>query len=606
MIIPVEYIFTTNPTNNSDYRDGIEIGDVWSADAEFRIKGTMQGYTTGNGVLTNYDGGMYAQTRWFFVGGNMYYDMNGGRIQTSFTPTSGVDFDYTISNWGVYDNLTSSYVMSGTPKSSIQAGVVWLNMRTCKISSIEVKQGNTVVFNGVAAYDSVNGNIGLYDSVSNTLKYNSNLSMTKGADLYIFNIEPLTLSFKASGGTSSITVNAETGFTCTTPTGFTLSTTAGTSGETTITVTAPDYTGNTKKSEVIIFTDDNGHTIEATLKQKAYSPGGLYNCFLGDTEGTFYLGGLEVSNMYLGEIEVYSSGPYIGLKLTPSTISFRADSGLTQTLKVKSSEAWTLALPNDATWLSASTLSGVSGETTVTLSTTEENTGDTRTVVITATTTSFSATCTVNQNKMFVDNYMFNYNAKEYDTTTHSFPKKNGQLFDEDLVLNSNVSSVNTDYVSISGQWMGKTYSSTAENPFNRGGASGTEFTFIYKAKFNNTDDMHNIISNRGNVHNYFIRYPWSWCGGNSIQMTPSQQPATIITTVDSSGNGVRKCVETQQIGTSNNCTFGSHSNAIGFFSGYGTNLSEQFNGDFYWMFLANRKLTDDEIQIVIDYNENL
>lgn len=176
----VSWIFTTNPTDGSDYRDGIEIGNVWSADAEFRIKGTMQGYSTGNGVLTNYDGTAYAQTRWFWVGGNMYYDMNGGRIQTSFTPTSGVDFDYTISNWGVYNNLTSSYVMSGTPKSSIQAGVVWLNMRTCKISSIEVKQENTVVFDGKAAIDDVTGNIGLYDSVSKTLFYNSNLSMTYG------------------------------------------------------------------------------------------------------------------------------------------------------------------------------------------------------------------------------------------------------------------------------------------------------------------------------------------------------------------------------------------------------------------------------------------
>lgn len=176
----VDWIFTTNPTNSSDYRDGIEIGDVWSADAEFRIKGTMQGYSTTNGVLTNYDGKAYASTRWFWTGGYMFYDMNGERIYTSFTPTSGVNFDYTISNWGIYNNLTSSYVMSGTPKSSIEAGVVWLNMRTCKISSIEVKQGNTVVFDGKAAIDDSTGNIGLYDSVSRTLFYNPNLSMTYG------------------------------------------------------------------------------------------------------------------------------------------------------------------------------------------------------------------------------------------------------------------------------------------------------------------------------------------------------------------------------------------------------------------------------------------
>lgn len=176
----VSWIFTTNPTNNSDYRDGIEIGNVWSADAEFRIKGTMQGYSTGKGVLTNYQGSVDVPTRWFWVGGNMYYDFGGSRIQKSYQPTSGVDFDYTISNWAVYDNLTSEYFMSGTPKSSIEAGVVLLNMRTCKISSIEVKQGNTVVFDGKAAIDDSTGNIGLYDSVSETFFYNSNLSMTYG------------------------------------------------------------------------------------------------------------------------------------------------------------------------------------------------------------------------------------------------------------------------------------------------------------------------------------------------------------------------------------------------------------------------------------------
>lgn len=138
----------------------------------------MQGYSTGNGVLTNYDGGVYVATRWFWTGGNMYYDLNGGRLQASFQPTSGVAFDYTISNWGVYNNLTSSYVMSGSPASSINNGVVWINMRTCKISSLEINQGNTLVFDGKAAVDNGQGIIGLYDSVSKGWFYNPNLTMT--------------------------------------------------------------------------------------------------------------------------------------------------------------------------------------------------------------------------------------------------------------------------------------------------------------------------------------------------------------------------------------------------------------------------------------------
>lgn len=328
------------------------------------------------------------------------------------------------------------------------------------------------------------------------------------------------------------------------------------------------------------------------------------NLFLGSTNvDTLYLGTSAVTAIYLGETEVYSAGPFVGLRLSPSSISFSFDSGLTQTLKVKSSEDWTLALPNDATWLSASTLSGLSGETIVTLSTTDENTGNTRNSVISATTASFSATCSVYQYN-FVENYMFNYNAKQYNSSTYSFPKTSGQTFDEDLVLNGNPISASTDYVTINGQWMGKTYSSTAENPFNRGGTSATDFTFIYKTKFNTTSDTSNVIANRGSNYNYFIRLPFSYCGGSSLVLTPSVQPSIVITTVDSSGNGIRRVYGTQE-SVSGSCPFGSHSNGFAFFAG-GTGGGEYFNGDFYWMFLANRKLTDYEIEAVISYNENM
>lgn len=178
----VDYVCAQEMTDYSDYTDGIRLGNVWKTNTEFRIKGIMTGNQTGNGVLTNYDGSAYAPTRWFWVYGNMYYDFNSYRIDTPFTSVSGTAFDYTISNWGVYDNLTESYVMSGTPKSYVSPGIVWLNMCVCRISSIEVKQGNDVIINGLAAYDD-NNNIGLYDTVSRTMLYNSGLPMTYGSVL---------------------------------------------------------------------------------------------------------------------------------------------------------------------------------------------------------------------------------------------------------------------------------------------------------------------------------------------------------------------------------------------------------------------------------------
>jgi hypothetical protein len=33
---------------------------------------------------------------------------------------------------------------------------------------------------------------------------------------------------------------------------------------------------------------------------------------------------------------------------------------------------------------------------------------------------------------------------------------------------------------------------------------------------------------------------------------------------------------------------------------------SEQWSGDFYWVYMAQANITDEQVQQVIDYNENL
>lgn len=204
----VDYVCAQEMTDYSDYTDGIELGDVWTTNTEFRIKGIMTGNETGNGVLTNYDGNGYAATRWFWTNGNMYYDFDNDRIDTPFTSVSGTVFDYTISNWGVYDNLTETYVMSGTPKSYISPGIVWLNMCTCRISSIEVKQGNNIIINGFAACDE-NNNIGLYDFVSRTMLYNSGLPMTYGSVLYPDYVSGYTSGFTDGYNTGYVSGNTD-------------------------------------------------------------------------------------------------------------------------------------------------------------------------------------------------------------------------------------------------------------------------------------------------------------------------------------------------------------------------------------------------------------
>ena len=60
---------------------------------------------------------------------------------------------------------------------------------------------------------------------------------------------------------------------------------------------------------------------------------------------------------------------------------------------------------------------------------------------------------------------------------------------------------------------------------------------------------------------------------------------------------------------TTSNISWGSPSNIITFFAsswGNTNNFYEHFTNKFYWMYCSNECLTDDEIQQVIEYNENL
>ena len=47
-------------------------------------------------------------------------------------------------------------------------------------------------------------------------------------------------------------------------------------------------------------------------------------------------------------------------------------------------------------------------------------------------------------------------------------------------------------------------------------------------------------------------------------------------------------------------------SDRIVFFNGYPSSRTEQWTGDFYWIYVARTYLTDAEVQQVISYNENL
>lgn len=340
------------------------------------------------------------------------------------------------------------------------------------------------------------------------------------------------------------------------------------------------------------------------------------NIYLGNLnmEGA-YLGDIPVDSIYLGENLVYSSGPFQGLKVTPSSMKFTYTGG-TDTLKIKSSEPWFLSY--DISKVQCNPWSGNSGETTVTV-TASVNTGNTDiTTVITGSTNSSTYTAstevTINGNKSFPSvPYMFNYNAKEYNTSTNTFPKKQGQLFNEDLVLDGSPTDVSADCVSFVGSTvsMRKTYNTSSDNPFNRD-SQNKELTIIYKAS-NFTGSEDNLIANRYYNYNFMYNYmvrgnKFHTLDASFLEMSPIGDPYIMLIRVQSDGSCERTQLDangnTIQSVTSQTINYGTPSYEFNFFNG--GSPGEYFNGCFYWMYLANNALSNFDVLTVINYNENL
>lgn len=205
--------------------------------------------------------------------------------------------------------------------------------------------------------------------------------------------------------------------------------------------------------------------------------------------------------------------------------------------------------------------------------------------------------------------FMFNYNAREYNSSTRTFPKTQGQLFDEDLVLQGSPRAVYEDHLDMSNAsaYMGKQYSTNAQNPFNRN-SSNNSFTFIYKTS-GFTSGNSNLFGNRNNNYNYMVRgnmFHTSQSG--FLSLTPSSYPEICLIRIYADGKSERKFLDSNgnvlQSTSASTISWGGESNGFGFFAGY-YNGGEKFNATFYWMYCSLETLTDAEIKKVIAYNEN-
>lgn len=206
--------------------------------------------------------------------------------------------------------------------------------------------------------------------------------------------------------------------------------------------------------------------------------------------------------------------------------------------------------------------------------------------------------------------FMFNYNAREYNSSTRTFPKTQGQLFDEDLVLDSTPYAVREDYIDFSNNGnaiMQKIYGGDT-NPFNRD-SSNKSFTFIYKTS-GFTSGRENLFVNRAGNYNYMVRGSMFHTSQSGfLNLTPSTYPEICLIRIYADGTSERKFLDSignvLQSTSASSISYGTATDGIGFFVGYGTTNTEQFTAKFYWMYCSLETLTDAEVKKVIAYNEN-
>lgn len=216
--------------------------------------------------------------------------------------------------------------------------------------------------------------------------------------------------------------------------------------------------------------------------------------------------------------------------------------------------------------------------------------------------------------------FSLNYNAANYNASTHTIPKTTGQLIDLDAtaVLNpSNIVDHSDDgYITITDSSMSlRQYGDNNYQYLDRTDGEGTcEMTIVSKAR---TSNGFSLITNRDSYYNWMYRQYGDHLTlhGNSEtgQISCSYTDPNILSvrTYYENGTLVQYNNWTTESSTSpQSFTYGNMNNSPYFydgalFVGYGYNSSdEQWQGDFYWVYMSQHTLTDEQIQQVITYNE--
>lgn len=197
--------------------------------------------------------------------------------------------------------------------------------------------------------------------------------------------------------------------------------------------------------------------------------------------------------------------------------------------------------------------------------------------------------------------FTVNINAKNYNATTKTFAKTNGQLADTDIVITEGTPVLNDGYVTVStgskGTISGYGTYFTRDN-------NNPNLTIISKQS---TVGGCHIFSNRDSNYNWMYRaynnkLSLHGANGEIGNLAVTTQPVIESVRVNSSRTAIfNNYTDNTTVSSSDFNYGGSNTTAYLFYGGYS---GEYFVGDFYWLYMSQTTLTDEQVQQVITYNE--
>ena len=208
--------------------------------------------------------------------------------------------------------------------------------------------------------------------------------------------------------------------------------------------------------------------------------------------------------------------------------------------------------------------------------------------------------------------FVFNFNARDYNPQTRTIPAENGALETNAFILGADPVAVGTDSLTIDSYNNNSMIAATSTGKYGLYSIDGTNnrtATWIFKYSRSGDGDNCHFLSNRESDYNWMVR-PY----GDMIKLHDSAEengcpvstyPCTAVIRIADDGTTTIQNLTDATACTPYTFNYGRTNATPMFFSGYYSDRGEWFQGIFYWCFFANRCLTDDEVTQVIDYNEN-